>query len=137
MAFKAIRVERDGAVEHLVLDRPAVRNAFDEEMIREITWWADSVAADRDVRVVVISGAGPSFCAGADMTWMSRIGAYTRDENVQDATEAARMFLALDRLPLPVVARVHGAALGGGAGLVRRRRHRRVARATRCSGSPR
>jgi methylglutaconyl-CoA hydratase len=117
VAFKCIRVQREGAVEHLVLDRPAVRNAFDEEMVREITWWADSVAADRDVRVVVISGTGPTFCAGADTTWMARVGGYSRDENVQDATETARMFLALDRLPLPVIARVHGAALGGGAGL--------------------
>jgi methylglutaconyl-CoA hydratase len=117
VAFKCIRVEREGAVERLVLDRPAVRNAFDEEMIREITWWADSVAADREVRAVVLSGAGPTFCAGADTSWMSRVGAYGRDENVQDATETARMFLALDRLHLPVIARVHGAAIGGGAGL--------------------
>jgi methylglutaconyl-CoA hydratase len=117
MGFKCITVRREGAVEHLVLDRPGVRNAFDEEMIREITWWAESVAADRDVRVIVLSGAGPSFCSGADLRWMAKVVHYSRDENVQDATDAARMFLALDRLPLPVVARVHGAALGGGAGL--------------------
>jgi methylglutaconyl-CoA hydratase len=117
VAFKSIRVERDGAVERLVLDRPSVRNAFDEEMIREITWWADSVAADPEVRVVVLCGEGPVFCAGADTTWMARVGRYSRDENVQDATEAARMYLAIERLPLPVVARVQGAAIGGGAGL--------------------
>lgn len=113
MAFKSIRVERDGAIEHLVLNRPATRNAFDDEMIREITWWAESVAADPEVRVVVLSGAGPVFCAGADTRWMARAGTYSRDENVQDATETARMFLAIERLPLPVIARVHGAAIGG------------------------
>lgn len=115
--FKCIRVERDGGIERLVLDRPAVRNAFDEEMIREIGWWAESVAADRDVRVVVISGAGPVFCAGADTKWMARAGTAARETNVQDATDTARMFLAIERLPLPVIARVHGAAIGGGAGL--------------------
>ena len=117
MAFKCIDVRRDGPVEHLVLNRPEVRNAFDDEMIREMTWWADSVAADREVRAVVISGAGPSFCAGADMRWMSRVATFTRDQNMEDATQAARLFLSIDRLPIPVIARVHGAALGGGAGL--------------------
>jgi methylglutaconyl-CoA hydratase len=117
VAFKAIDVRREGPVEHLVLNRPAVRNAFDDEMIREVTWWADSVAADREVRVVVISGAGPVFCAGADVRWMARTVHYTHEENLQDATETVRMFLAIDRLPVPVIARVQGAALGGGAGL--------------------
>jgi methylglutaconyl-CoA hydratase len=117
VSFKSIRVERDGAVERLVLARPAVRNAFDEEMIREITWWTESVAADPEVRVVVICGEGSVFCSGADTTWMARVGAYSREENVQDATETARMFLAIERLPLPVIARVQGAAIGGGAGL--------------------
>ena len=117
MSFKCIDVRRDGAVEHLVLNRPDVRNAFDDEMIREMTWWADSVAADRGVRIVVISGAGPAFCAGADMRWMSRVATFTRDQNMEDATQTARLFLSIDRLPIPVIARVHGAALGGGAGL--------------------
>lgn len=117
MAFKCITVRREGGVEHLVLNRPEVRNAFNEEMIREITWWADSVATDRDVRVVVLSGEGPVFCAGADVRWMSRMVGASHDENLQDATEAARMFLGLDHLRVPLVGRVHGAALGGGAGL--------------------
>jgi methylglutaconyl-CoA hydratase len=117
VGFKCIDVRHDGPVEHLVLNRPDVRNAFDDEMIREMTWWADSVGADREVRAVVISGAGPSFCAGADMRWMSRVAGFTREQNAEDAAAAARMFVAIDRLPVPVVARVHGAALGGGSGL--------------------
>ena len=73
--------------------------------------------ADRDLRVVVLSGAGKVFSAGADANWMARMIDYSRDENVRDATRMAEMFLALDTLPAAVIGRIHGAALGGGAGL--------------------
>ncbi len=66
----------------------------------------------------MLEGAGPTFCAGADLDWMRRMAGFNHDQNVDDATEMARMFQALDRLPVPVIGRVHGAALGGGAGLV-------------------
>ena len=69
------------------------------------------------MRLVIIEGAGPVFCAGADLDWMGRMAAFSREQNVDDATEAARLFATLDRLPVPVIGRVHGAALGGGAGL--------------------
>jgi len=117
MGFDCISVRREGAVEHVALNRPGVRNAFDEHTIRELTWWADSAAKDPKLRVAVLSGTGPVFCAGADVTWMSRMIGFTQQENIEDATEMGRMFLALDRLPIPLVGRVHGAALGGGAGL--------------------
>ena len=117
MAFDCISVRRDGAVEQVVLNRPAVRNAFNEHAIRELTWWADSAAKDRNLRVAVLSGTGPVFCAGADVTWMSRMIGFTQQENIEDAAEMGRLFLALDRLPVPLIGRVHGAALGGGAGL--------------------
>ena len=73
--------------------------------------------ADGPTRVAVLSGSGKAFCAGADLTWMSKMVAYTRDENVGDARAMAAMFDALDRLPIPLIGRVHGAALGGGVGL--------------------
>lgn len=106
-----------GRVTTLTLNRPDVRNAFNETLISDLTTFARSVPTDGSVRVVVLQGAGATFCAGADLQWMSRMAGYTRDENIADATTAAQMFLALDSLPVPVIGRVHGAALGGGAGL--------------------
>ena len=117
MGFKYLNVERQQGIERLVLNRPDVRNAFNEGMIAELTWWADSVSSDRSVRLVIIEGAGPVFCAGADLEWMGRMATFSREQNVDDAMEAARLFSTLDRLPAPVIGRVHGAALGGGAGL--------------------
>jgi methylglutaconyl-CoA hydratase len=108
---------RDGPVEYLTLNRPDVRNAFNEHVIAELTRWAEATAADRRVRCVVLAGAGKVFCAGADLTWMSKTVSYTREENIRDAQAMARMFSALDTLPVPLVGRIHGAALGGGAGL--------------------
>jgi methylglutaconyl-CoA hydratase len=110
-------IEQNGPVVTVTLNRPEVRNAFNEEVIAELTAWAESVTAAGPARVAVLSGAGRVFCAGADLTWMSKMVGYTRDENLRDAREMARMFDALDRLPIPLIGRVHGAALGGGAGL--------------------
>ena len=101
----------------MTLFRPEVRNAFNEQVIAEMTAWAGRAAADRDLRAVVISGAGPSFCAGADLAWMAKMADYSREENLRDARAAAAMFAAIDTLPVPVIAQIHGAALGGGAGL--------------------
>src|SRR5580765_387906 len=117
MGFKHLNVSRDAGVERLTLARPDVRNAFNDGMINELTWWADSVIADATVRLVILEGAGPSFCAGADLEWMGRMARYTLEQNIDDASQLARVFLTLDRLPMPVIGRIHGAALGGGAGL--------------------
>lgn len=108
----------------MTLNRPDVRNAFNEELIAELTAWAESVHAAGPLdgaqgrpRVAVLAGAGKVFCAGADLSWMSKMVAYTHEENRRDARAAARMFEALDGLPIPLIGRVHGAALGGGVGL--------------------
>jgi methylglutaconyl-CoA hydratase len=106
-----------GAVTTVTLNRPDVRNAFNEELIRDLSAWAATVPADGSIRVVILRGAGASFCAGADLQWMSRMAGYSREENLADARLAASMFLALDSLPVPLIGRIHGAALGGGAGL--------------------
>src|SRR6476661_1197926 len=110
-------IEQNGPVARVTLNRPEVRNAFDEELIADLTRWAESVTATGPARVAVLSGAGKMFCAGADLAWMSKMVAYTHDENVRDARAMAQMFEALDRLPIPLIGRIHGAALGGGVGL--------------------
>jgi methylglutaconyl-CoA hydratase len=117
MPFQFLDIRRDGPVEYLTLNRPDVRNAFNETVIAELTVWAEQIVEDEDVRAVVLAGAGPAFCAGADLTWMTRMAAYSHAENVRDATAAAKMYFLIDRLPIAVIGRVHGAALGGGAGL--------------------
>src|SRR5512134_1972463 len=117
MPYRYLDVGRDGAVERLTLDRPDVRNAFNEDLIEELTRWADTAAADPSLRCVVLAGAGKAFCAGADVAWMARMRAHGEEENLRDARAMADMFVALDRLPVPLVGRVHGAALGGGTGL--------------------
>ena len=117
MAYQYLLSERQGAVEYLTLNRPDVRNAFNEDVIAELTAWARAAATDTSLRVVVLAGAGKVFSAGADANWMAKMVGYSRDENVQDARRMAEMFLALDTLPAAVVGRIHGAALGGGAGL--------------------
>jgi methylglutaconyl-CoA hydratase len=118
MSYEFLDTRRDGPVEYVTLNRPDVRNAFNEIVIDELTRWAAAVAEDDGVRVAVLGGAGKAFCAGADLTWMSRMVSYTHEENVRDASAMARMYAALDRLPVPLVGRVHGASLGGGVGLV-------------------
>jgi methylglutaconyl-CoA hydratase len=117
MSYTFLETRRSGAVEYVTLNRPDVRNAFNEHVIEELTHWAKSIHAGEGVRVAVLAGAGKVFSAGADVTWMSKMIGYSHDENVRDAGQMARMFLALDTLPVPLVGRVHGAALGGGAGL--------------------
>ena len=113
-------IEQDGPVVRVTLNRPEVRNAFNEELIAQLSAWAESVPSGiggNAPRVAVLAGAGKVFSAGADLTWMSKMIGYSREENVRDARRMARMFEALDRLPIPLIGRVHGAALGGGAGL--------------------
>ena len=117
MAYQFLTTRRDGPVEYLTLNRPDVRNAFNDRVIAELARWADSMQAAREVRVVVLGGAGTCFCAGADIEWMASTIGYTRQQNLEDAVATAQMLTALDSLSVPLVGRVQGAALGGGAGL--------------------
>jgi len=112
-----LTLRRDGAVAYVTLNRPEVRNAFDDALIAALTQWADAAAQDATLRVVVLAGAGAVFSAGADLAWMTRMAGASREENARDATAAAELFARLDRLPVPLVGRVQGAALGGGCGL--------------------
>jgi methylglutaconyl-CoA hydratase len=110
-----LRIERDGHVLRITLARPDRRNAFDAALIAEL---AEAFVDVGRARAVVLAGDGPSFCAGADVDWMRSSAELSYDENVADANALRAMLEAIDGCPAPVVARVQGHALGGGAGLV-------------------
>jgi methylglutaconyl-CoA hydratase len=110
-----VQVEREGPVLRVTLARPERRNAFDAELIREL---GQAFVDVGKARAVVLAGEGASFCAGADVDWMRASVGLSFDENVADANAMRQMFEAIDNCPAPVVARVQGHALGGGAGLV-------------------
>jgi methylglutaconyl-CoA hydratase len=117
-----LRVEREGpggVVARVTLDRPEVHNAFDAGLIEELRRAFLRLAEESPdrLRAVVLAGAGASFCAGADVTWMRASLGLTREQNEHDAMALAEMLDAIDRCPVPVIARVQGAALGGGMGL--------------------
>lgn len=114
----SLRIERRGPVAWLWMCRPERHNAFDEELIGALAEALGEAGEDDEVRVVVLAGEGRSFSAGADLAWMRRAAAYDEAANRADARALALMLKTLDECPKPVVARVQGAALGGGAGLV-------------------
>ncbi|KRD74499.1 enoyl-CoA hydratase-related protein [Lysobacter sp. Root983] len=109
---------REGPVARLRLNRPALHNAFDAVLIAALTGALEAVGHDDSVRVVVLEGDGASFSAGADLNWMRGMAAASEAANRDDALALARLMRTLDELPKPTVARVHGAAFGGGVGLV-------------------
>ncbi len=115
---ETVRIDREGGVARIALNRPERNNAFDEELIAALARAFDSVAQASDISIVVVQGEGKSFCAGADINWMKKAAGYTLDENVRDAQPLARMLAALDRMPQTTIARVQGPVYGGGVGLV-------------------
>jgi len=113
-----LEVTKNGGVARVTLNRPELRNAFDDALIGELRRAFADVEKDRSVRVMVLAGNGPAFCAGADLNWMKRMAGYGYDENLADARALAEMLAALDRLTKPTIARVHGPVFAGGTGLV-------------------
>ncbi len=119
MAERLVRVaDSASGVRKLTLDRPEIHNAFDEALIAELTAELVAAGAADTVRVVILTGEGASFSAGADISWMRRAAGYDEARNLDDARALARLMMTLDRLPKPVIARINGAAIGGGVGLV-------------------
>jgi methylglutaconyl-CoA hydratase len=116
MTYNTLSIEKLDSVSWCKLNRPEVRNAFNSEMIAELTHFARNL--DREVRAVVLLGEGPVFCAGGDLRWMQQSLEMDREQNRQDARRLAEMYFALDRLHVPLIGSIHGAAFGGGAGLV-------------------
>jgi methylglutaconyl-CoA hydratase len=113
-----ITLERSESIATVTLARPELHNAFNAAMIAELRDCFTALAQDSAVRVVVLAGAGPSFCAGGDLKWMRSSLDWSREQNTADATALAEMFEAAWSLPKPLIGRVHGAAVGGGVGLV-------------------
>ena len=116
-SFETLEIERSGRVATIWMNRPAVFNAFDEQLIDELHAACRELDADRSVRVVVLAGRGKHFSAGADLNWMRRAAAFGEAENLADARRFAGMLRALSEMSKPTIARVQGAALGGGTGL--------------------
>jgi len=111
-------VEKKDGVARVMLNRPDVRNAFDDALISQLKRTFDDIGGDPSVRAMVLGGNGPAFCAGADLNWMKRMAGYDYDGNRRDAQALADMLAALERMPKPTIARVHGPAFAGGTGLV-------------------
>jgi methylglutaconyl-CoA hydratase len=117
-SFEAITLVVQDAVATLTLNRPDVHNAFNETLIAELTRALRALDRNDAVRAVVLAGAGKSFCAGADLNWMKKMAGFSRAQNLADAEKLTAMLAALNGLSKPTIARVHGAAFGGGVGLV-------------------
>ena len=115
--YHTLEIERAGKIATIWMNRPAVFNAFDEQLIAELAAACRELDADASVRIVVLGGRSKHFSAGADLNWMKRAAQFTHDENVADARKFAGMLRTLAQMSKPTIARVQGAALGGGTGL--------------------
>jgi methylglutaconyl-CoA hydratase len=118
MTEPRLLLDRSGPVGRVTLNRPAIHNAFDEHLIAQLTEALEKLGHDHAVHAVVLTGAGKSFSAGADLDWMRRMAGYDAAQNLADARSLERLLRTLDELPKPTLAMVNGAALGGGTGLV-------------------
>ena len=112
-----LQITRDGAVARVFLDRPEVRNAFNDSVIAELAAAFTGFSADASLRAVVLGGHGKAFCAGADLSWMRAMADYTWEQNRADAQGLADMLHAIWSCPVPVIGRVHGDCYAGGVGL--------------------
>jgi methylglutaconyl-CoA hydratase len=116
--MKHLTLSFERGVETVTLNRPEVRNAFNDEVIAELTAVFGELTKRDEVRCIVLAGNGPAFCAGADLNWMKRMATYTREENLEDASKLARMLEVIFHCPKPTIAKVQGDVYAGGTGLV-------------------
>jgi methylglutaconyl-CoA hydratase len=115
---KTVRLVRQGPVAKVVFCRPEVHNAFNDQVIDEMTLTMSKLKTDESIRVVVITGEGKSFCAGADLNWMGRVKEAEFEENLAESRRLADLFWEIYSFPKPTIAQVNGAAIGGGTGFV-------------------
>ena len=116
--MKHLLLNTQAAVTTVTINRPEVRNAFNDEVIAELTAVFHELGKRPEVRAIVLAGEGPAFCAGADLNWMKRMAGYSRSENLEDAGALARMLEVIYSCPKPTIARVQGDTYAGGCGLV-------------------
>lgn len=116
--YELLRVEITEQVGRITLDRPDVRNALNDQLIEELTQALRALGDDAQARAILLSGAGQAFCAGADIRHMQRSAEFTFEQNLADAQRLAELLHLFRQIPKPIIARVHGAAIGGGLGLV-------------------
>lgn len=117
-SYQNIKCVEQAGVGQIILNRPKIHNAFNDAMIGEISQALQAWRDQASIRVILFKGEGKSFCAGADLNWMKAMANYSPEENRQDAAKLFEMLQAIETFPKPVLAQVHGAALGGGSGLV-------------------
>jgi methylglutaconyl-CoA hydratase len=117
--YKLIKVEeKNNGIYWVTLNRPELHNAFNEQMIEELTNAFHNFSLKNGQRLVVLTGEGPSFCAGADLHWMKKMKDYSYEDNLKDSQNLALMFQTIDQCSVPILGRINGHALGGGAGLL-------------------
>jgi len=116
--FETIKYEVEENIARVILNRPEVHNAFNDVMINELSAVFDNIEKNLDIRVVILTGKGKSFCAGADLNWMRRVKDYSYEDNLKESLELADMLYKIYASPKPTIARVNGTAIGGGTGLV-------------------
>jgi methylglutaconyl-CoA hydratase len=118
MKYKTIEVERENDLATVTLNRPDMHNAMNEELMKELTACFNNLSTDENIRVVILTGNGKSFCAGADLNWMKSMANYSEEENIRDSRLLLELYEAIYTCPKPVIGRINGHAFGGGLGLI-------------------
>jgi len=117
MSYDTIELQRKKNIVTIYLNRPDVHNAMNEKLMKELTTCFKNLSEDKEVRVIILSGKGKSFCAGADLNWMKSMAKYSKEENIKDSRLLLDLYEAIYNCPKPVIARINGHAFGGGIGL--------------------
>ena len=117
MKYETIKIKEEGKTATIILNRPEVHNAMNEKLMRELTSCFKDLSKNENIRIIILTGEGKSFCAGADLNWMKKMVNYSREENIEDSQLLTDLYESIYNCPKPVLARVNGHAFGGGIGL--------------------